>query len=69
MGGLELAMSRPGLGYATLRPSGWGVGEFQTVTGAASEATFRRPFLAIRPPADESGTFPWIKSELVASLL
>jgi len=67
--GLELPLSPSGLRQTASRQSGWIVSEFQTVTEAASEASFRRPLWAIHPIANESGTFPWVKSDLVASLL
>jgi hypothetical protein len=66
---LEPAISLSGLRFATFRQSEWGECEFQTVTEAASKGTFRRPFPTVDPLADESGTFPWVKSDLVASLL
>jgi hypothetical protein len=69
VGGLELPISPAALGSAASEQSGWGESEFQTVTEAASGLISRRPFPTVDPLADESGTFPWIKSDLVASLL
>jgi hypothetical protein len=66
---LELAISPSGPGSVASQQSGWDVEEFQTAPEAYSGLHSRREFPTVDPLADESGTFPWIRKDLVASLL